>query len=37
MLTQLKRASLVRVEGAKLLPHEEKPADVAKHALAFFA
>jgi haloalkane dehalogenase len=38
MQTQLKKcAGFVRVEGAKLLPHEEKPADVAKHALAFFS
>jgi haloalkane dehalogenase len=38
MATQLKKcAGFARVEGAKLLPHEEKPTEVAKHALAFFA
>ena len=37
MLTQLPHASLVEIPGAKLLPHEEKPDEVAREILSFFA
>lgn len=37
MVTQLKKcAGLVPIAGAKLLPHEERPDDVAREALKFF-
>jgi haloalkane dehalogenase len=35
MLPQFPDARLVEIAGAKLLAHEEKPADVAREALAF--
>lgn len=37
MLRQIARARLVEIPGAKLLVHEEKPADVARATLDFLA
>lgn len=37
MLRQLPKASLTEIPGAKLLPHEEKPAQVARAVLKFLA
>jgi len=37
MLRQIARARLVEIPGAKLLAHEEKPADVARATLEFLA
>ncbi len=36
MVSQLRYGSLVEIRGAKLLPHEERPDDVAREVLAFF-
>jgi pimeloyl-ACP methyl ester carboxylesterase len=37
MTSQFKNAKLVVVDGARLLPHEEKPEVVARHIAAFLA
>jgi pimeloyl-ACP methyl ester carboxylesterase len=37
MLRQIAHARLVEIPGAKLLAHEEKPAEVARATLEFLA
>jgi hypothetical protein len=37
MLRQLSRADLVEIPGARLLAHEEKPAEVVRAACELFS